>query len=110
MAVTTFHFPLDFLWSIAFPQELVTPAEPHAGGRRTYDEVRPGIPKGLFATQPCSFRTMPYTLAVVDQSPIHCLSMCPPPPRTRMPRTGFWRLFGIVKVVYYLNTRIHKDW
>jgi hypothetical protein len=27
-----------------------------------------------------------------------------------MPRTGFWRLFGMAKVVYYINPRIHKDW
>jgi hypothetical protein len=110
MAVTTFYFPLDFLWSIAFPQELVTPAEPHAGGRHTYSyDVLPGVLKGLFAIQPCSFRTMPHMFVVVDQSPIHCPSMWPSSV-TRMPRTGFWRLFGMAKVVYYINPRIHKDW
>jgi hypothetical protein len=27
------------------------PAEPHAGGRHTYDMVLPGAPKGSFVTQ-----------------------------------------------------------
>jgi hypothetical protein len=50
------------------------PAEPHVGGRHTHNGVLPGAPKGSFATllspPQChaAFRTMPHTLALVDQN------------------------------------------
>jgi hypothetical protein len=53
-------------------------AEPHVGGRHTYDGVLPCTPKGSFATllspPQChaDFGTMPHTLASVDQSLLCC--------------------------------------
>jgi hypothetical protein len=50
--------------------------EPHTDGRHTYNKVRPGSQRGLFATllllSQChaSFSTIPSTLAWADLSPI----------------------------------------
>jgi hypothetical protein len=52
------------------------PRSPNVDGRPTYNEVRPGSPRGLFMTllsiPQChaAFRMIPSTLAWVDQSPI----------------------------------------
>jgi hypothetical protein len=82
------------------------PAEPHGGGRHTYDGVLPCAPKGSFVTllppPQCHavFGTMRHTLASVDQSPVCCPRTLPP--STRMPRVGCWR--GIITI--YLG-RLH---
>ena len=49
--------------------------EPHADGRLSYNGVRPGTPRGSFTTLSlpqchAAFRTIPSTLAWVDQSPV----------------------------------------
>jgi hypothetical protein len=67
-----------------------SPAEPHTGGRHTYDRVLPGAPKGSFVTllspPQChaDFDTMPHTLASVDQSHVCRPRTLPLPRRGRL--------------------------
>jgi hypothetical protein len=79
-------------------------AEPHAGGRHTYDGVLPGAREGSLATllspPQChaAFGTMPHTLASVDQSPV-CRPRTLPPPRQGRLGLSFGGLGAIHKAL-----------
>jgi hypothetical protein len=92
------HISPTRTWDLRSP-----PAEPHAGGRLSYDGVLPGAAKGSFATLlspplQChsAFSTMPFTLSSVDQSPVCRSRTLPPPNPLRDDDTYGFVLVGIL--------------